>query len=87
MPNRSRSRSSARSGTRRIALVSAHCEPCDAEWQMPVRGRRQVCISHRQGDRAWLLHASSGHAGVAAAQRRKHQRRELTRAGACETPA
>jgi hypothetical protein len=28
---------------------------------MPVRGRRNVWVSHREPDRAWLLHAYTGH--------------------------
>jgi hypothetical protein len=48
---------------------------------MPVRQRRQVCVSRREPARAWLLHAYSGHAGVLAASHQKRRRRWLARRG------
>jgi hypothetical protein len=47
--------------------LSAHSETVAAGATMPVRQRRQVCVSRREPARAWLLHAWSGHAGVATA--------------------
>jgi hypothetical protein len=58
-------------------LQSAHSETVAAGETIPVRQRRQVCVSRREPARAWLLRASRGHAHAVTALRCDRQRHRL----------
>ena len=49
------------------APQTAHSETVASGATIPVRQRRQVCVSGREPARAWLLHAFTGHAGAVTA--------------------
>ena len=58
------------------ATASARCRTHGVDDEMRVRERKQVSASRRQADRAWLVYANCGHAGVVAAFLRNGKRED-----------